>query len=407
MISLSPSYTSNPYILASNLADIERWPELAAPSSLPPSDDEVERGPDGRPSRGAAQQKFSGLANLSLHGRNGQKNDTDEDGRRGRPTGFPGATGLKYTTTIMGGNRGATPGLRVNGSGEKKTNDARKAARRASARFDGRRKKLTSEMGVGGRFEEVSVLEASDEDREGVISDGSEENKSNMVGLNVVGPSNEGGTSVMPKSTPPPPDAGTTSGEAGNPSSGAHQNPSTLNNTSPTQPRHPPSQDQTQATGTLTKTASSSSAGTAPGAATTTPPKLVGFIPNFKGAAEMETRRRLRLQARGRGGPGGFGTGTRGGAQPTQPLSLRDIETSSSSPSEPSDLEGDKAQTSDEEHLPADSDSDALAAGEDSVEEDVFDNAPVIDGSVDIAHEFDPYVPLPPVFISHFVSPFI
>jgi hypothetical protein len=87
--------------------------------------------------------------------------------------------------------------------------------------------------------------------------------------------------------------------------------------------------------------------------------------------------------------------GTRG-TQPAQPLSLRDLDSSSSSSSEPephSDIEGDKAQTSDEdlhEHLPVDSDSDALAAGEDSAEEDGFDSAPVIDGSVDLAHEFDP-----------------
>jgi len=88
--------------------------------------------------------------------------------------------------------------------------------------------------------------------------------------------------------------------------------------------------------------------------------------------------------------------GTRGGAQPAQTLSLRDIDTSSSSASEPeppSDIEGDKAQTSDEDiggHLPVDSDSDVMAAGEDSAEEDGFDSGPVIDGSVDLAHEFDP-----------------
>ena len=89
--------------------------------------------------------------------------------------------------------------------------------------------------------------------------------------------------------------------------------------------------------------------------------------------------------------------GTRGGGQPVQPLSLRDIDTSSSSSSsepEPSHgIEGDKAQSSDEdihEHMPVDSDSDLLAAGEDSAEEEGFDSAPVIDGSVDLAHEFDP-----------------
>jgi len=88
--------------------------------------------------------------------------------------------------------------------------------------------------------------------------------------------------------------------------------------------------------------------------------------------------------------------GMRGGAQPVQPLSLRDIDTSSPSSSEPEpshDIEGDKPQSSDEdihEHMPVDTDSDVLAAGEDSAEEDGFDSAPVIDGSVDLAHEFDP-----------------
>jgi hypothetical protein len=73
VISFSPSYTSNPYIVASSLADADRWPELAQPSSPQLSDDE--------------------------------QND--------RPSGFPGATGLKYTQTIMGPSRSGALGLRV------------------------------------------------------------------------------------------------------------------------------------------------------------------------------------------------------------------------------------------------------------------------------------------------------
>lgn len=294
----------------------------------------------------------------------------------------------------MGGNRTGTFGLRVSGSGGKKANDVEKAARRASARFENRRRRLSDGMGVGGKFEDASVLEASDEGHEKRKSDGSEESGLGTVGVNIVGPSDEGNVSIMPKSTPPP-DVGAISGEVTNPPSGANLNLTTTNS-SPTHHRHSPSQDQTQAAGALTKTISSSSVGSASGAVTATPPKVVGFIPNFKGAAEMEARRRLRLQARGRGGPGGFGMGMRGGAQPPRPLSLRDINTSSSSGSEPeppSDVEGDKAQSSDEDiggHMPVDSDSDALAAVEDSAEEDGFDSAPVIDGSVDLAHEFDP-----------------
>jgi len=377
LISLSPSYTSNPYILASNLADVGRWPELAAPSSPVPSDDEGERDLDGRSSRGATPQKPTNV------GRHRERNGQNGDVVRGRPSGFPGATGLKYSQTIVAGNRTGGMGMRVSG---KKASDVEKAARRASARFESRRR-LSDGMGVGGKFEDASVLEASDEDREGGRTDGTEESGLGVVDVKIVGPSDGGNISVMPKSTPPPPNVGTISGEATTPNL-------TATNSSPSHHRHSSSQDQTQTTGVLAKTISSSSAGSTSGAATATPPKAVGFIPNFKGAAEMEARRRVRLQARGRGGPG---VGTRGGAQPIQPLSLRDIDTSSSSsasePEPPSDVEGDKARTSDEDisgHLPIDTDSDALAAAEDSGEEDGFDSAPVIDGSVDLAHEFDP-----------------
>ena len=40
VIALSPSYTSNPYVLAASLADTARWPELEHPSSPPISDDD-------------------------------------------------------------------------------------------------------------------------------------------------------------------------------------------------------------------------------------------------------------------------------------------------------------------------------------------------------------------------------
>ena len=79
LISLDPSYRSNPYVLHAGLADVERWPELAMPNSPAPSDDEG--------------------------GPNGQS----------RPSGYPGATGLKYTTTIMGPSRTGALGLRTSG----------------------------------------------------------------------------------------------------------------------------------------------------------------------------------------------------------------------------------------------------------------------------------------------------
>lgn len=71
IISLDPSYQSNPYILAAGLADVGRHPHLAVPSSPNLSEDEQER-----------------------------------------PLGFPGAR-LKHTQTIMGGRSGGL-GLRVN-----------------------------------------------------------------------------------------------------------------------------------------------------------------------------------------------------------------------------------------------------------------------------------------------------
>ncbi|KAI0718350.1 stress-activated map kinase interacting protein 1-domain-containing protein [Cerioporus squamosus] len=78
LISLDPSYHSNPYIDAAGLADPERWPEVAMPISPTPSDDE---------SAPAARRRHSG---------------------------FPGAN-LKYTTTILGPSRTGAIGLRVNG----------------------------------------------------------------------------------------------------------------------------------------------------------------------------------------------------------------------------------------------------------------------------------------------------
>jgi hypothetical protein len=77
LVSFSPSYASNPYITTSSLADTERWPELNAPSSPAPSDDE-----------GAGALRVGA-------------------------SGFPGAR-LKHSETIMGGRAGSV-GMRVSG----------------------------------------------------------------------------------------------------------------------------------------------------------------------------------------------------------------------------------------------------------------------------------------------------
>ncbi|KAF8442403.1 stress-activated map kinase interacting protein 1-domain-containing protein [Boletus edulis BED1] len=76
IISLSPSYTSNPYVLAASLADPNRWPELEYPSSPPISDDEDDKAPG---------------------------------------TSQPGpATGIRHHQTIMG-NRSGALGMRITG----------------------------------------------------------------------------------------------------------------------------------------------------------------------------------------------------------------------------------------------------------------------------------------------------
>ncbi|KIJ61493.1 hypothetical protein HYDPIDRAFT_116002 [Hydnomerulius pinastri MD-312] len=97
IISLSPSYTSNPYILAASLADVHRWPELEYPSSPPISDDEDE-----------TSERASG------------------------PSGLGGATGLKHHQTIMGSRSGAL-GMRVTGRRASTSKRASQIANRLSS----------------------------------------------------------------------------------------------------------------------------------------------------------------------------------------------------------------------------------------------------------------------------------
>jgi hypothetical protein len=79
LITFNPSYASNPYIQAAGLADLDQWPEVAASASPVPSDDE-----------GVGSTRFG-------------------------PGGFPGAKGLRHTTTIMGHHRTGSVGMRVSG----------------------------------------------------------------------------------------------------------------------------------------------------------------------------------------------------------------------------------------------------------------------------------------------------
>ncbi|KAF9220725.1 SIN1-domain-containing protein [Gyrodon lividus] len=179
IISLSPSYTSNPYILAASLADIHRWPELEYPSSPPISDDE-----------------------------------DDFEKNAPRALGLGGATGLKHHQTIMGSRSGAL-GMRVTG-------------RRVST------SKRASQIANG-----LSVHpEEPESTPQAALS------RTNIIG--------QGDTDARPR--PPEVEAIT----------------ATVSGSSPKEDPPPPEP----------------------------PAKEIQFIPKFKGAAEMEARRKSRMLAR-------------------------------------------------------------------------------------------------------------
>ena len=81
LISFNPSFSTNPYINVASFGDVNKWPELLTPPSPPLSPDE---------SDGAARPG-------------------------GSASGFPGATGLNYTPTILGPSRTGVMGMNVNG----------------------------------------------------------------------------------------------------------------------------------------------------------------------------------------------------------------------------------------------------------------------------------------------------
>ncbi|KAF8880010.1 stress-activated map kinase interacting protein 1-domain-containing protein [Infundibulicybe gibba] len=193
VLTLDPSYNSNPYILAASLADVERWPELAAPASPQASDDEGDR-----------------------------------------PSGFPGAR-LKHTQTIMGGRTGGL-GLRVN-------------AKRAS---------VSKRMSGTPRQLDVKNFISANAPVQDALSTTAQVSRS---------------LSALP-----------TESWDNIPDGGENSAPSSV------QPNV-----EIQAATVIEE---------APAA------KVVQFIPKFKGAAEMEARRRVRMAAR------------RGGAPPPPPPNL-------------------------------------------------------------------------------------
>ena len=202
MISFDPSYRSNPYVVDAGLADVERWQELAAPSSPTPSDDEAS----------------SGIPRVS---------------------GFPGATGLKYTTTIMGPSRIGALGLRTAGKRSSVQDSARLSLRRSASlpRHPNGRTERKDDS------DEMPPLPASASPRTNVVTE-----------------------TIAETDVPPDSDEEDAKPTGPTASSAPQLNPPPLE------------------------------------AARTNVP--IVFIPKFKGAAEMEARRRLRMANRNHVTPG-------------------------------------------------------------------------------------------------------
>ncbi|KAH9939185.1 stress-activated map kinase interacting protein 1-domain-containing protein [Amylocystis lapponica] len=245
IISLDPSFQSNPYIVASGLADVERWPELAMPSSPAPSDDEA------------------GTSNRSR-----------------RHSGFPGATGLKYTTTIMGPSRAGAMGLRVSG-------------KRASLSKNSFRYSVRSES-------EISEATTAVEGQKAAVPSPAPVSTPSTIVDSVTSPSQDK-------------DAHTNGTSPSGKGASVHEDHDIAKEISPQ------------------------------------------FVPKFKGAAEMEARRRLRMLAR-----------TPPGGEPKPPVATTNLnpEISSSSSSSSDEDEDDLLAEDDDE------DFDLVADVDDSMEMD-------------------------------------
>lgn len=275
LISLDPSYRSNPYVVDAGLADVDRWPELALPSSPAPSDDE---------------------ANPS---------------RSGRPPGFPGATGLKYTTTIMGPSRTGALGLRVTGK-----RGSISASRRQSVRRSVSQPPAVFEVPEKGEHEPdaTPTLPASASPRKADVT-----RRAAEVEIKV--------DEASPVDTEPAVGAAVASSSSA----------STTPNGGPT-PQPPPA------------------------------PFPIPFIPKFRGAEEMEARRQARMRNR-------IAPGNAPRAQVSAPTAFLNPELSSSSSSSAlsiSDVEDNAIPEEDEDDDEDDDDLDDEDAV-DLMGDDVFD----------------------------------
>lgn len=230
---------------------------------------------------------------------------SDDEGKGragGRPSGFPGASGLKYTTTIMGPSRAGSMGLRVTGKRGHAPSGSRSSVRSAL--------RNPKKLDVENRSENTITVET----------------------------------------TPPTPSSPKKTDAIPNVLSDRKEDTSSEPNPAPA--------------------TSHEDNKSAPAASRNIP---VPFIPKFRGAEEMEARRKLRMMNRI----------PPGGAIPPRPTKSApanlnpDLSSSSSSESE---YEGEERAE------------DALAEDDESSEDD----APEVDDSLDIIDpdEFDPCVSL-------------
>ena len=276
LISFDPSFATNPYITAASLADTTKWPELAAPPSPPLSPDESDGG------AGA-----SGTRPRSV-------------------SGFPGATRLKYTQTILGPSRTGALG-----------------------------------MGVGGRRRAAA------------------ESALQTVSIE----SGEGETNLSAAST-------TTTGTTASAISIAASTASTSTMTS----KSPPRQEQQQVPAAVA-------------ADLAQPPLKPVFVPKFKGAAEMDERRRLRLQAR-------RGAAAAAAAAAASPPEIRVVAAQEKGAALELVDSGEEGEEEVEE-------GDTFSQAEDADFDDVVD----VGVSVDIdGDEFDPYVFPPHPWVSAYAA---
>jgi len=209
LISFNPSFPANPYITAASLADTTKWPELGMIPSPPISPDNSDggSGSDGEGGPTSAGGGGSGSGNA----------------RPRSISGFPGATGLKYSSTILGPSRTGALGMGVSG----------------------RRRHHVSKPSQAGSIAAAAAASANS------VQD-HEKSERDTVGTSAASTPATAKATVMSKSPP-----------------------------------RVLQQEQQHASATATATADGPP-----------PPLKPVFVPKFKGAAEMDERRRLRLEAR-------------------------------------------------------------------------------------------------------------